>query len=243
MRRNRARDEAILRQYEESSYSLYDWRGDGKHRRPTRPYRAKIASAILALVMLSGLGSGGLQSVSAAPPLPATPQLLIDPYLDARQTGIEDELRASRADADRGRRVIPAPRKTIVSAARRVVKKPAPAPRPNLGRAEVVIRFALAQVGKQYVWGADGPDSYDCSGLVMRAYQKVGISLPHQSGAMLSYGKRVSRSELRRGDLVWPQSGHVAIYLGNNKIVHASNPRTDVKVSSLYSFWTARRLL
>jgi len=110
-------------------------------------------------------------------------------------------------------------------------------------RAQTVIRYALAQVGKQYCWAGNGPYCFDCSGLVKAAFARIGIWLPHQSGSMLRYGVRVSRSSLRPGDIVWPQYGHVAIYLGNNRIVHASNPRTDVLVSSLYGFYTARRVI
>jgi len=110
-------------------------------------------------------------------------------------------------------------------------------------RAQTVIRYALAQVGKQYCWAGNGPYCFDCSGLVKAAFARIGIWLPHQSGSMLRYGTRISRSQLRPGDIVWPQWGHVAIYLGNNRIVHASNPRTDVKTSSLYGFYTARRVI
>lgn len=134
---------------------------------------------------------------------------------------------------------LPPPRATTTPSPSRTGTAP---PRSS-SKVETVVRFALAQVGEAYVWGADGPNSWDCSGLVMVAYRQVGVSLPHQSGSMLNYGRRVSRSELRRGDIVWPQYGHVGIYLGNGMMVHASNPRTDVKVSTLYGFYTARRLL
>jgi cell wall-associated NlpC family hydrolase len=110
-------------------------------------------------------------------------------------------------------------------------------------RVDTVIRFALAQVGKPYQWGAAGPSRYDCSGLVMAAYARIGIRLPHQSGAMLGHGRRVSRAQLRPGDLVWPHPGHVGIYVGGGRFVHASNPRTDIYVGRLYSFWQARRVV
>lgn len=110
-------------------------------------------------------------------------------------------------------------------------------------RARTVINYALAQVGKQYCWGGDGPYCYDCSGLVMMSFRRIGIYLPHQSGSMLRYGVRISRASLRPGDIVWPQWGHVAIYLGNNRIVHAANPRNDIYVGSLYGFYTARRVI
>lgn len=108
---------------------------------------------------------------------------------------------------------------------------------------EIAIGFALAQVGKRYVFGASGPNSFDCSGLVMRAFERIGINLPHYTGTMLGYGRRVNQSEMIRGDIVFPSSSHVGIYLGNGEYVAASNPRTGIKVSKLYSFYAARRLL
>lgn len=110
-------------------------------------------------------------------------------------------------------------------------------------RAAVVVAFALAQVGKPYVWAAAGPGAYDCSGLVMAAYRQVGISLPHQTGGIVGRGRRVGRGELQPGDVVFPESGHVGIYIGGGRMVHAPEPGERVKVSSVYAFWTARRLL
>lgn len=124
-----------------------------------------------------------------------------------------------------------------------VRQRPVAPARVNGSRARAVINFALAQVGKPYVFGADGPGSYDCSGLVKAAFARVGIHLPHQTGQLVSRGRRVSRSAMQPGDIVFPDSGHVGIYLGRGKMVHASNPRTDIKVSTIYAFWTARRLL
>lgn len=111
------------------------------------------------------------------------------------------------------------------------------------GRIDIVIKFALNQRGKPYRWGASGPRSFDCSGLIMKSFLQIGIRLPHQSGAQMRYGRAVSRSQLRPGDLVAPHAGHVMIYIGNGLAVHASNPRTGVKVSKVYAFWKARRIV
>lgn len=108
---------------------------------------------------------------------------------------------------------------------------------------EIAISWALGQQGKRYAWGSAGPNSFDCSGLVMRAFEQIGIKLPHYTGTMMSYGKKVSRSELIRGDIVFPSSGHVVLYLGNNQVVAASSGKGKVVVQTLYSFYTARRLL
>lgn len=108
--------------------------------------------------------------------------------------------------------------------------------------AEIAISFALAQVGKPYVWGATGPNAYDCSGLVMTAFRQAGIQLPRTTKTIISRGKPVSRTQLQRGDLVWPSSGHVGIYVGNGQFVHAPQPGERVKVSKLYAFYAGRRL-
>jgi cell wall-associated NlpC family hydrolase len=106
-----------------------------------------------------------------------------------------------------------------------------------------VLDYALDQVGKPYRANAAGPGSYDCSGLVSVAYRKAGVKLPHSSHAIARKGKRVRRADLRPGDVVMPQSGHVGIYVGDGKIVHAATPRSGVVVSKMYGFSTARRML
>lgn len=106
-----------------------------------------------------------------------------------------------------------------------------------------VLDYALDQVGKPYRANAAGPGSYDCSGLVSVAYRKAGVKLPHSSHAIARKGKKVRRADLRPGDVVMPQSGHVGIYVGNGKIVHAATPRSGVVVSKMYGFSTARRML
>lgn len=106
-----------------------------------------------------------------------------------------------------------------------------------------VIDFALAQIGKPYVWAAAGPNAYDCSGLALAAYARVGIRLPHQTGGIVGLGRRVSRSDMKPGDLVFPSSGHVGIYIGKGKMVHAPKAGDHVRIADVYAFWTARRLL
>lgn len=102
------------------------------------------------------------------------------------------------------------------------------------GRAGVAVKYALAQIGDRYVFGASGTTKWDCSGLTMRAYQAAGVSLPHYSAAQSRYGKKVSYSSARPGDLLFYGSpiSHVAIYLGGGKMVHAPRPGSRVKVES-----------
>ncbi|MFD0804705.1 NlpC/P60 family protein [Nocardioides caeni] len=103
------------------------------------------------------------------------------------------------------------------------------------GRAKAAIAYALAQVGDAYVFGAAGPNAFDCSGLTMMAYAQAGVSLPHSSRAQAGSGTPVAKSQLQPGDLVFYYSpiSHVGIYLGNGMIVHAANPGAGVKVSSV----------
>lgn len=125
----------------------------------------------------------------------------------------------------------------------RASRAPAQTERKQVSKVEIVISFALAQVGKRYVFGSKGPNTYDCSGLVLRAYAQIGITMYHYTGKMLTYGKRVSRADLQRGDLLFPASGHVGLYLGDGKFLHASSGRGRVVVDSRFDFYTARRVI
>ncbi len=101
------------------------------------------------------------------------------------------------------------------------------------GRAGVALKFALAQIGDRYVFGADGMVNWDCSGLTMRAFQRAGVSLPRSSRAQSRMGKGISYSQKRPGDLLFfgrPVS-HVGIYLGGGKMVHAPRSGSRVKVA------------
>jgi peptidoglycan DL-endopeptidase CwlO len=100
-----------------------------------------------------------------------------------------------------------------------------------------VVAYAMSKVGDSYVWGASGPSSFDCSGLTMRSYAQVGISLPHSSSAQYGSGRHISRSGLEPGDLVFFYSPihHVGIYIGGGMIVHAANPGEGVTTAPLSS--------
>jgi len=114
----------------------------------------------------------------------------------------------------------------------------APAPCPSTypgGAAGKAVKFACAQIGKPYVWGAEGPGSYDCSGLTLAAWNKGGVSLPHNARQQQQRTKRISKSELRPGDLVfyYPGVTHVGMYVGNGWIVHASRAGEPVKMKKM----------
>jgi len=105
---------------------------------------------------------------------------------------------------------------------------------------------ALGKVGSPYRYGAAGPNAFDCSGLVNWAFKNSGKSLPRTSGAMSRVGTPVSKSALQPGDLVffYKPVSHVGIYIGNGKIVHASNRKSPVKISDMskMKFNSARRV-
>jgi peptidoglycan DL-endopeptidase CwlO len=105
-------------------------------------------------------------------------------------------------------------------------------------QARAAVKFALAQVGKPYVYGAAGPDSYDCSGLTMTAYHAAGISLPHSAADQYNYGHHVSGNELQPGDLMffYQPIGHVTIYIGDGMMVSAPQSGEDVKVIAADTF-------
>jgi cell wall-associated NlpC family hydrolase len=105
------------------------------------------------------------------------------------------------------------------------------------GMAAVAVRTALAQVGKPYVYGAAGPNAFDCSGLTMFAWGAAGVSLSHNSAAQMGEGTPVSESQLQPGDLVFYYSSvsHVGMYIGNGMIVNAENPSTGVVIVPLHS--------
>lgn len=109
-----------------------------------------------------------------------------------------------------------------------------------------LVRMALALRGSRYRRGGVSRSGFDCSGFTRYVYDKYGITLPHNSAAQSSIGRPVSRNELRPGDLVFFQTrgrriGHVALYIGNDRIVHAATYGKGVRVDSLSSGYYSRR--
>lgn len=107
----------------------------------------------------------------------------------------------------------------------------------NAPRSQVV-PIALSKLGSPYRWAAAGPDAFDCSGFTMWVYRQVGVALPHSSRAQISVGERVSRDNLKPGDLVFfgrSSIHHVGIYIGNGNFVHSPNTGDVVKITSLDS--------
>ena len=99
-----------------------------------------------------------------------------------------------------------------------------------------VVGIAMQQLGKPYSWGAAGPSSFDCSGLMMYCYAQVGVSLPHSSGAQYGSGQSVGRASLKPGDLVFFGSPihHVGMYIGGGSMIHAPSSGDVVKISPAF---------
>ena len=105
----------------------------------------------------------------------------------------------------------------------------------NSSVADQAIAFARQQLGKPYVWGATGPDSYDCSGLTQAAYKAAGITLPRTTWDQVNVGTRVSESNLQPGDLIffYSDDSHVGLYIGNGEMIHAPHTGTVVKIAPI----------
>ncbi|MFE4049906.1 NlpC/P60 family protein [Streptomyces sp. YIM B13518] len=106
-----------------------------------------------------------------------------------------------------------------------------PGPAPASGRAAAAVAAARSALGKPYVWGADGPSSFDCSGLTQWSYAQAGVALPRTSQAQRYAGRQVPLSEARPGDLVVYRSdaSHVGMYMGNGQVIHAPHPGAPVR--------------
>ena len=124
---------------------------------------------------------------------------------------------------------------------------PAPATAPAAAPPDpaAAVRYARAQLGLPYVWGAAGPGTFDCSGLTMRAWQRAGVPLPHFAADQYARSRPIRYSQLRPGDLVfWSHDGtpqdiyHVALYIGGDRMIEAPRTGDVVKVASLWAMGT-----
>jgi cell wall-associated NlpC family hydrolase len=149
--------------------------------------------------------------------------------IKAKQQSLDDQIEQLKA-ANRN-----------LSAADKAAQKDTGGEAPNVkaptAAAQTAVDAALSRLGKPYVWGATGPDSFDCSGLLLWAYKKAGITLPRNSAAQATYGTSVPRSQLQPGDLVayYSPVSHIGMYIGDGKMVHAPTSGDVVKISPLQS--------
>ncbi len=114
-------------------------------------------------------------------------------------------------------------------------KPPAASPTPS-NRGEVALAFARSQLGKPYVYGAEGPNAYDCSGLAQTAWKAAGVSIPRVTTTQYKFGKVVAKADLKLGDLVFfygPSPSHVGLYAGQGIIIHAPRPGKKVEYTKI----------
>lgn len=140
--------------------------------------------------------------------------------------GLKAEIRALEAAEEAARARASAPRSR--AAGRRW-------PTPSIPAHGSVVAYAKSRLGCPYVWAASGPNRFDCSGLTMWCYRQIGIRLPHSSRAQINVGQRVSRSDLRPGDLVFFGSPihHVGMYVGGGRMIHAPHSGDVVRYASI----------
>ncbi|MFE2219009.1 NlpC/P60 family protein [Streptomyces canus] len=116
---------------------------------------------------------------------------------------------------------------------------------PASGRGRTAIEFAYAQLGKPYEWGSTGPNSYDCSGLVGAAWRSAGVSLPRTVKQMYDAGRKVTKSDLQPGDIIYwyNDNQHNGMYVGNGKAIHAPRTGKNIEIVPLDSmpFFAASR--
>jgi peptidoglycan DL-endopeptidase CwlO len=170
--------------------------------------------------------------------VPASPAIASPPRARAAKTPAQTRLAAL------GR---PAAARSSRSAARRAPRPAVPAmPAVRVagsGIGAAALRYALAHLGAPYRYGADGPEAFDCSGLVLAAYASAGVHLPHKAAAFYGVGRPVDRGQLQPGDiLVLDGGGHAALYVGGGMMVHAPHTGDVVRVAPISGFSAARRL-
>jgi len=158
-----------------------------------------------------GLTPNQRQALAAMPPMPAPPAP------DAAPPGDDPNVLAAPPDGIPPGDMAP----------------PGANPGGGSPEAATVIQAALSRIGSPYSWGGSGPGAFDCSGLVMWSFQQAGVSLPHSSQALAQGGQPVSMDQMQPGDLVtyYSDASHVAIYIGDGMMVHASTYGTPVRVA------------
>jgi cell wall-associated NlpC family hydrolase len=231
--------------------------------RPNWSRRAGVAGGVISTTLaMSGMATPGSADAAAASDPTSTGSIPVVPALSTAE-GSTQAVRALdqsvvdlRLDARRDRAAAAAQKKAertkAAEAARRAAAEKAKAARkaalgsrygertalpPVSGSVGSVLDFLMAQVGKPYILGANGPYAYDCSGLTRAAFNTIGVDLPRTSQAQSTVGSSVPVSQARRGDLLfWGGQGsayHVAVYIGNGHYLDAANPGKGVVVQKM----------
>lgn len=110
-------------------------------------------------------------------------------------------------------------------------------------KGQEIVNYAKTFLGTPYLWGGTTPAGFDCSGFTQYVYKHFGIDITRTTYTQINVGAAVSQSSLQLGDLVFTSSGHVGIYVGNNQIIHSPKTGDVIKISTIWSFYAARRIL
>lgn len=154
--------------------------------------------------------------------------------LVAQQTAGQKALADQKAKIEKDLQRLYAMRQQVYGSPTEAAPKgPTPTPPPVSGRAGAAVNFAYSVLGHPYVFAGEGP-GYDCSGLTKMAWKAAGVTLTHLASAQYKETARISRAQLMPGDLVFYSSlGHVALYVGSGKVIHAPQPGEVVKIASV----------
>jgi len=199
-------------------------------RSSARPPASALARSALSTSLLKA-DLVGLVAPAAPVIAPAAAPLIAPAAAPAVAPGAAPVIAPAAAPA-----VAPGAAQAVAPAAPAPAIAPAPVAVPPAApsRGSVALQAALRELGKPYRYGALGPRSYDCSGLTLFAYRAAGISLPHSAAAQYGSGRRVARKDLQPGDLIfWRGLGHVGIYLGGGRMVHAPQSGDVVRITSI----------
>ena len=172
----------------------------------------------------------------------------INGYVSNQYISDEREQETNRGSVERERETIELPNTTENEVENTEVETT------KTSRGEEVANYAQTLLGKSYVYGGVGPNSFDCSGFTEYVYSKFGVNLTHSASAQANIGTTVSKSNLQLGDMVFftqggSSIGHVGIYIGNNSFIHAANPQKGVVITSLSdgyytrNYKTAKRVI
>jgi len=226
---------AVLQQFQAEQANLADLK------RAADAEAAKSAQAAASMATLQSQGEANVAAAQALVSRLTDSQRAALAAVDAAQAGVAQaeaaraqaaQAQAPQAQAQTQGAAATTDARTTATASPATTSVSAGAPSSAAAKA---LAYARAHIGSAYVWGAEGPNSFDCSGLVVAAYRSAGVSLPHSSSVLSGTGRAVSRSELRPGDLIFwfNPVHHVAIYEGNGMMVHAVNPRVGVTENSI----------
>jgi cell wall-associated NlpC family hydrolase len=202
--------------------------------RLARERAAQQAAAAQAVAQAAAQQAAQQQAAAQAAAQQAAQQAAQDVVLQQQ----EQQQAAEQAAAQTRQAAAIAVNSPVASVTTTVPVESSPVPNES-SAAATAVAAAESRVGDPYVWGAAGPGAFDCSGLVMWAYEQAGISLPHFSGAQFADTTQIPMSDLQPGDLVFPADPgqHVAMYVGNGEVVQAPYSGADVQIIPLSGFF------